>query len=249
MFRTGLLCRPGRAAGQHQIQTSLLNHGACGAGLFSCRAAHVSSHAQKRPVVQASRAAGQHQMQRTLLNHGACGAGLFSCRAATHGSSHAGLLCRPGEKLQGSTKYRGHFLSMGLVVLASFAAEQQIMALAMLKTGLLCKHGGQACCAGLGELQDSTKYGSTSSSWGMGLVVQASLAAGQQNMAVAMFKRGLLIRSRGAAGQGLQPLLMKGAMFKKKTRTVDTPKFVWPFLGVIWFPILEPLSGPLTSSI
>ena len=158
-------------------------------------------------VVQASLAAEQQHMALAMQ---ACCAGL--------------------GKLQGSTKYRGHFLSMGLVVLASFAAEQQIMALAMLKTGLLCKHGGQACCAGLGELQDSTKYGSTSSSWGMGLVVQASLAAGQQNMAVAMFKRGLLIRSRGAAGQGLQPLLMKGAKFKKNTNS-GHPKICLALFG------------------
>ena len=97
MLKTSLLCRPGGVAGKHQIQTKLFNHWACGASFLSCRAAHGSSHAQQRPVVQASRAAGQHQMQRTLLNHWACGAGLFSCRAATHGSSHAGLLCRPGE--------------------------------------------------------------------------------------------------------------------------------------------------------
>ena len=74
MLKTGLLCRPGGAAGQHQIQTALLNHGACGAGLLSCRAAtHGSSHAQNRLVVQAWGAAGQPDIQTALLNHGACG--------------------------------------------------------------------------------------------------------------------------------------------------------------------------------
>ena len=94
-----------------------------------------------RPAGEGGGAAGQHQLQRTHLNHGARGAGFLNCRAAKHGSNDAstGLLCRPGG-LQGSTKCRGHFLIMGLVVQASLAAGHQNMAQTIVT---------QACCAGL----------------------------------------------------------------------------------------------------
>ena len=63
----------------------------------------------------------------------------------------------------------------------------------------------------------------------MGLVVQASLAAGQQNMALAMLKTGLLIR----LGKAASVLLDEEAQIKWQ-RTMYTPLFVRPFWGPFW---------------
>ena len=107
MLKIGLSCRPGGAAGQHQIHRARLNHGVCGAGFLWCWAAkHGSNDAQNRLVVQAWGAAGQHQIQGARFDHGACGAGLLSCWAATHGSSDgttglAGLEGRPAVQAWG----------------------------------------------------------------------------------------------------------------------------------------------------